>query len=172
MLTLQLHVDGRWQDAALLDVKESRKGRESAALLAYEFDYASQYLDRDDHASCSINYSVMLIGSHFSQPWFSFLDDIMPSGASRRYWVALLGLQTKSPAEQDYALLKAGTIAPVGNLRVKESLPPLPAESQLKTRRFPAEWAVERDTDFLEYAQQMGAASGGATGAGGEAPKL
>lgn len=172
MLTLQLHVDGCWQDAALLEVKEPRKGRESSALLAYEFDYASQYLDRDDHASCSINYSVMLIGSHFSQPWFSFLDDIMPAGASRRYWVARLGLQTKSPAEQDYALLKAGTIAPVGNLRIKESLPRLPAESQLKTRRFPAEWAVERDTDFLEYAQQMGAASGGATGAGGEAPKL
>jgi serine/threonine-protein kinase HipA len=31
---------------------------------------------------------------------------------------------------------------------------------------------LEPDTDFLEYAQQMGAASGGATGAGGEAPKL
>lgn len=172
MLTLQLYIDGLWQDAALLDVKEPRKGRESAALLAYDFDYASQYLDRNDLASCSLNNAVMLIGSHFSQPWFGFIDDIMPAGASRRYWIAQLGLQSKSPAEQDYALLKAGTIAPIGNLRVKESLPQLPEESQLKTRRFPAEWAIERDTDFLEYAQQMGAASGGATGAGGEAPKL
>lgn len=172
MLTLQIYLDGCWQDAAVLDLKEPTKGRESEALLAYNFDYAVDHLDCDDIASCSINYPVMLIGSHFANPWFGFLDDIIPAGASRRYWIALLGLQGKSASEQDYTLLKSGTIAPVGNLRIKESLPQLPANSQLKSRRFPAEWAIERDTDFLEYAQQMGAASGGATGAGGEAPKL
>ncbi|WP_343551232.1 HipA domain-containing protein [Pantoea sp.] len=172
MLTLQIYLDGRWQDAALLDCKEPLKGRDSEALLAYDFNYAVDHLDRNDIASCSINYPVMLIGSHFAKPWFGFLDDIIPAGASRRYWITLLGLQSKTASEQDFALLKAGTIAPVGNLRIKESLPQLPANSQLKSRRFPAEWAIERDTDFLEYAQQMGAASGGATGAGGEAPKL
>lgn len=172
MLILQLYLDGNWHDVAELDVKEPSKGRESAALLAYDFNYAAEHLDRNDIASCSLNYPVMLIGSHFAQPWFGFLDDIVPAGASRRYWIQHLGLQGKSSAEQDYALLKAGTIAPVGNLRIKDSLPQLPENSQLKTRRFPAEWAIERDSDFLEYAQQMGAASGGATGAGGEAPKL
>ncbi len=172
MLILQLYLDGNWHDVAELDVKEPSKGRESAALLAYDFNYAAEHLDRNDIASCSLNYPVMLIGSHFAQPWFGFLDDIVPAGASRRYWIQHLGLQSKSSAEQDYALLKAGTIAPVGNLRIKDSLPQLPENSQLKTRRFPAEWAIERDSDFLEYAQQMGAASGGATGAGGEAPKL
>lgn len=172
MLTLQIYLDGCWQDAALLDCKEPLKGRDSEALLAYDFNYAVDHLDRNDIASCSINYPVMLIGSHFAKPWFGFLDDIIPAGASRRYWITLLGLQGKTASEQDFALLKAGTIAPVGNLRIKESLPQLPANSQLKSRRFPAEWAIERDTDFLEYAQQMGAASGGATGAGGEAPKL
>lgn len=172
MLILQLYLDGNWHDVAELDVKEPSKGRESAALLAYDFNYAAEQLDRNDIASCSLNYPVMLIGSHFAQPWFGFLDDIVPAGASRRYWIQHLGLQGKSPAEQDYALLKAGTIAPVGNLRIKDSLPQLPENSQLKTLRFPAEWAIERDSDFLEYAQQMGAASGGATGAGGEAPKL
>lgn len=172
MLILQLYLDGQWHDVAQLDVKEPGKGRDSATLLAYEFHYAAEQLDRNDIASCSLNCPVMLIGSHFSQPWFGFLDDIVPAGASRRYWIKHLGLQGKSSAEQDYALLKAGTIAPVGNLRIKDSLPQLPESSQLKTRRFPAEWAIERDSDFLEYAQQMGAASGGATGAGGEAPKL
>lgn len=172
MLTIQIFVDSEWQDAALLDVKEPRKGRESLSLLAYDFDYALRYLDRNDLAGCSLAYPVMLIGSHRAQPWFGFLDDIMPAGASRRYWITQLGLQGKSTAEQDYLLLKSGTIAPVGNMRIKESLPSLPASSQLHNQRFPAEWVIERDSDFLEYAQQMGAASGGATGAGGEAPKL
>lgn len=172
MLTLQIYLDGRWHDAAVLDFKEPHKGRDSEALLAYDFNYAVDHLDRNDIASCSIHCPVMLIGSHFARPWFGFLDDIIPAGASRRYWITQLGLQGKPTGEQDYTLLKAGTIAPVGNLRIKESLPQLPLNSQLKSRRFPAEWAIERDTDFLEYAQQMGAASGGATGAGGEAPKL
>lgn len=172
MLTLQIYLNGCWHDAAVLDFKEPLKGRDGEALLAYDFNYAVDHLDRNDIASCSINYPVMLIGSHFAKPWFGFLDDIIPAGASRRYWISQLALQGKPANEQDYTLLKAGTIAPVGNLRIKESLPQLPPDSQLKSRRFPAEWAIERDTDFLEYAQQMGAASGGATGAGGEAPKL
>lgn len=154
MLTLQIYLDGCWHDAAVLDFKEPLKGRDGEALLAYDFNYAVDHLDRNDIASCSINYPVMLIGSHFAKPWFGFLDDIIPAGASRRYWITQLGLQGKSANEQDYTLLKAGTIAPVGNLRIKESLPQLPPVSQLKSRRFPAEWAIERDTDFLEYARQ------------------
>ena len=172
MLTLQLFIKGRWHDAAQLNIQHPHQGRESPALLAYNFDYAVEYLDRNDYASCSLNYPVMLIGSYAARPWFTFLDDIMPAGASRRYWIQQLGLQGKSAAEQDFWLLKSGTIAPVGNQRIKESIPALPAQSQLRDRRFPSEWAIERDSDFLAYAQQMGAASGGATGAGGEAPKL
>ena len=42
----------------------------------------------------------------------------------------------------------------------------------METRRFKVKDVVDRNTDFLEYAHQMGAISGGATGAGGEAPKL
>ncbi|MCG2937648.1 type II toxin-antitoxin system HipA family toxin, partial [Escherichia coli] len=39
-------------------------------------------------------------------------------------------------------------------------------------RYFTVADVADRNIDFLEYAQQMGAISGGATGAGGEAPKL
>lgn len=35
MLTLQLFVDNQWHDIAFLDVKEPRKGRGSAAALAF-----------------------------------------------------------------------------------------------------------------------------------------
>ena len=84
MLILQLYLDGQWHDVAQLDVKEPGKGRDSATLLAYEFHYAAEQLDRNDIASCSLNCTVKLIASHFSQPWFGSLDDIVPAGASRR----------------------------------------------------------------------------------------
>lgn len=70
-----------------------------------------------------------------------------------------------SSAQQDSVLLRHGTIAPVGNLRIRESLPETRSDN-LSKQRFTVTDVIERQVDFLEYAQQMGAASGGATGAG------
>lgn len=171
-LTIQIFHRGAWHDAAELTLKQPQLGRGGPVRLGYEFDYALQWLQRDDEYACSLALPIELMIPHDSPTWFGFLDDIMPAGAARRYWVNQLGLGNTSPDKQDTELLCRGTIAPVGNLRIKESLPELPAGSGLKQRRFPMAEVVERNTDFLEYAQQMGAASGGATGAGGEAPKL
>lgn len=107
--------------------------------------------------------------------WFTFLDDIIPAGASRRYWVQRLDLAHVTTAEQNYELLKQATIAPVGHLRVKEAVESIteadnPPENQ--PRIFPLTDVINRDVDFLEYANEQGAVAGGATGAGGEAPKL
>jgi len=86
--------------------------------------------------------------------------------------VNFLGLQRLTHAEQDSILLEKGGIAPLGNLRIKEALPPINPESTLHLRYFSQADVADRNVDFLEYAQQMGTISGGATGAGGEAPKL
>ncbi|MEC9482699.1 MAG: HipA domain-containing protein [Halomonas sp.] len=171
-LTIQLFHHGQWHDAAVLTVDDPGRGRQGPVALGYETGYAIEWMRRDDEHACSLNLPVELMLNHHSPRWFGFLDDIMPAGASRRYWVAQLDIGDLPAYQQDYALLHHGTIAPVGNLRIKESLPALPETSQLKQRRFPLQEVAERHTDFLEYAQQMGAASGGATGAGGEAPKL
>ncbi|MFD2437594.1 type II toxin-antitoxin system HipA family toxin [Modicisalibacter luteus] len=171
-LTLQLFHQGQWHDAAELTIADPTQGRQGPVALGYETNYALEWMDRDDEHACSMNLPVELMLNHHSSRWFGFLDDIMPAGASRRYWVSQLGIGGLPAHQQDYALLHHGTIAPVGNLRIKESLPELPQTSRLTRRRFPLQEVVERHTDFLEYAQQMGAASGGATGAGGEAPKL
>ena len=72
--------------------------------------------------------------------------------------------------EQESVLLAKGCIAPVGNLRIRESLPEKPASSI--DRRFNVNDVIDRDSDFLDYALEMGAVSGGATGAAGEAPKV
>lgn len=172
-LTLQTYLHGQWRDAAQLTLTNPDQGHAGESLLGYHPQaYALEYLGRDDLAACSLRLPVDLMQTYRSTPWFGFLDDIMPAGASRRYWVNHLGIGHLSPNQQDAQLLAYGTIAPVGNLRIKEALPVMPAGSQLAQMRFALADVVERQSDFLEYAQAMGAASGGATGAGGEAPKL
>ncbi|MFC3114725.1 type II toxin-antitoxin system HipA family toxin [Cellvibrio fontiphilus] len=172
-LTLQTYLGGQWRDAAQLTLTNPEQGHSGESLLGYHPQaYALEHLGRDDTAACSLRLPVDLMQTYRAKPWFSFLDDIIPAGASRRYWVNHLGIGHLSPNQQDAQLLARGTIAPVGNLRIKEALPVMPAGSQLAQLRFALADVVERQSDFLEYAQAMGAASGGATGAGGEAPKL
>lgn len=171
-LTIQILTDGIWHDAAILTITHPDKGHASRSYIGYQLDYAMQWRDHADEHACSMRLPVLLMNEHESPHWFRFLDDIMPSGAARRFWISHLGLQQTSIAEQDCLLLQQGTIAPVGNMRIKESVPVPIAGTQLHLRRYGISDVVERHTDFLEYAQQMGAISGGATGAGGEAPKL
>lgn len=171
-LTIQIFHTGQWHDAADLEIPAPEKGRAGPARLSYRQDYALAWMEHDDEHACSLTLPVELMLTHDHPRWFGFLEDIMPAGAARRYWTQQLGITDKSGAEQDFPLLRHGCIAPVGNLRIKESLPVLPANSGLQRARFTMADVVERNTDFLEYAQQMGAISGGATGAGGEAPKF
>lgn len=172
-LTVQTFLQGKWQDAAQLTLANPQQGHSGESLLGYHPQaYALEYLGRDDLAACSLRLPVDLMQTYRRTPWFGFLDDIMPAGASRRYWVNHLGIGQLPPNQQDAQLLAQGTIAPVGNLRIKEALPSAPSGSQLEQMRFSVTDVIERHTDFLEYAQAMGAASGGATGAGGETPKL
>ncbi len=170
-LDLQIFHTGRWHDAATMTIPDPDGGRTGPIQLEYDQEYALDWQFRDGVQACSLRLPVDLMNVYRSQRWFGFLDDIMPAGASRRYWVSKLDLSRQSELQQDYALLQHGTIAPVGNLRIRQSLPEAPGDD-LKDIRFVISDVVERHTDFLEYAQEMGAASGGATGAGGEAPKL
>jgi serine/threonine-protein kinase HipA len=171
-LTVQIHFDQAWHDAAKVSLPDPERGIRGASRLYYGTDYAVEWMFHDDLHACSLMLPVELMLTHESPRWFGFLEDIMPAGASRRFWVDYLGLHNLPAGRQDAELLARGTIAPVGNLRIKEAVPDSSAREVLGERRFPMQSVVERDVDFLEYAQQMGAASGGATGAGGEAPKL
>jgi len=171
-LTIQILAESEWTDIATLTLENPELGAASPTRLGYEFDYALNWLDQNDEHACSLTLPINLMRVHTSSHWFRFLDDIVPSGAARRYWITQLEMQDASQGIQDTELLTRGTIAPVGNLRIKESIPPEIEGSTLALKRFPISDVVERNTDFLEYALQMGAISGGATGAGGEAPKL
>ncbi|WP_445773519.1 type II toxin-antitoxin system HipA family toxin [Shewanella sp.] len=171
-LTIQALIQQQWLDIASLTLVNPKKGLSSQTRLGYELDYAVDWLNYNDEHACSLTLPIQIMIEHEADRWFGFLEDIAPAGAARRYLVNYWGIQLLSPAEQDSFLLEKATIAPVGNLRIKQSLPTLPPDSTLHLRKFSVNDIVERESNFLEYAQEMGAISGGATGAGGEAPKL
>ncbi|AUG99688.1 type II toxin-antitoxin system HipA family toxin [Prodigiosinella confusarubida] len=170
-LTVQVFIDNVWQDIAEIVFPSSGQNSYRLTQLDYDSNYAIEHLGYDDHHAVSVNHPVQIYFDDGGHPgWMCFLDDIIPAGASRRYWVQHLDISSLTPDQQDYVLLRHGTIAPVGNLRIKESLPDLPVEDG--RRYFALDEVKNRASDFLDYAQQRGAAAGGATGAGGEAPKL
>lgn len=171
-LTIQVLTQQQWRDIAILKLLSPERGTASPSRLGYELEYAVEWLDFNDEHACSLVLPVQIMIEHEADHWFGFLEDIVPAGSARRYLIDFWGLQALSSREQDSVLLAKGTIAPVGNLRIKESLPTLPADSTLHLRKFTLNDVVEHNSSFLEYAQEMGAISGGATGAGGEAPKL
>ena len=76
---------------------------------------------------------------------------------------------TPDDVSVDLFLLGRCTPSPIGNLRIKESAQALGGRPAVGFSRHDV---VSRDNSFLEYAYEQGAAVGGATGAGGEAPKL
>lgn len=170
-LTLQAFLDNQWVDIGCILFPDSESNEYRVTELEYQPDYAVSYLDRDDNHATSLNHPVALFFDDDGHSgWMRFLDDIIPSGASRRYWENYLDLEGLTADQKDFVLLKHGTISPVGNLRIKESLPE--QHSLAEALFFTVEDVKNRAGDFLDYAQQRGAAAGGATGAGGEAPKL
>ncbi|SES78020.1 HipA domain-containing protein [Thorsellia anophelis] len=61
-------------------------------------------------------------------------------------------------------------MAPIGHLRIKEAVPS--KEEVMDDLYFSIDEVINRGSNFLDYAAHRGAIAGGATGAGGEAPKL
>jgi serine/threonine-protein kinase HipA len=170
-LTIQAYIQDQWSDIAQVTFPKSNEGNFGVTEVNYLSNYAIDNFQKDDNHAVSLNHPVNFFFEDMGRTgWLRFLDDIMPSGASRRYWVKQLDIGDLNIDEQDYILLKFGTISPVGNLRIKESLPRRTEKSD--SLFFSLNDVINRASDFLDYAQERGAAAGGATGAGGEAPKL
>ncbi|MFL1486047.1 HipA domain-containing protein [Marinobacter sp. LN3S78] len=101
------------------------------------------------------------------------LRDIIPQGAGRRHWIRMLGLERDPAQAIDARLLAEGCIAPIGNLRIREAAEAF--EESLETQSvqwFSRDDISTRAEGVIDYAQGLGLAIGGGTGAGGDAPKL
>lgn len=168
-ITIQAFIDNEWIDIAEISFPPEGGNTYQVTKLDYDFSYAAMHYEKDDQHAVSVNYPVAFFVDQDESGWLKFIDDIMPSGSSRRYWVELLDIGALPIHQQNFILLKFGTISPIGNLRIKESVGEV---TKTAIQYFTIDEVKNRVSDFLSYAQSRGAAAGGATGAGGEAPKL
>lgn len=170
-LTLQLHDQGKWHDAVAIAFAEPERSLSSPC----EFGYTSNYVKTNLHAYDSLfsqAASAKLpvdFGSHRLPHAPAFLYDIAPAGAAKRFLLRHIGREKPAGMGEDLFLLGRSTPAPIGNMRIRESADLLDLADPIG---FTRQDVIVRDQRFLEYAYEQGAAIGGATGAGGEAPKL
>lgn len=170
-LTLQLFLSGQWRDAMRLTFDNPEKGQASPCSFAYEQAYLiGQLSNLECRTAQSVSATIPLGWDlHRTTQCPAFLLDILPSGAARRFLLQRMTVAEGETTQADLLLLGRCTPAPIGHLRIKESVQALVSGPSIGFRR---DEVVNRDTRFLEYAYEQGAAIGGATGAGGEAPKL
>lgn len=168
-ITLQVHLDDRWHDAMVVSFDKPEEGLRSRCGAQYEVEYLVEHLDEIGTVkgpAVSADYPLTWDVRRDVAP--AFLHDIIPAGAARRHILARMAVPID--AYEEFFLLQQCTVAPIGHLRVKESVEAMRDPGELIG--FPREEVIQRDTRFLDYAYERGAAIGGATGAGGEAPKL
>jgi serine/threonine-protein kinase HipA len=170
-LTLQIHNAGLWRDVMTLSFLEPAKGFFSPCRFGYDPAYVHANLDAfqtpfDQAVSARLPVDFETFQLKEAP---AFLYDIAPAGAAKRFLLKHLVGQKPEGISDDLYLLGRSTPAPIGNLRIKESFEALDTNDPIGFNR---QDIVVRDQRFLEYAYEQGAAIGGATGAGGEAPKL
>lgn len=170
-LTLQLFAEARWQDAAVLTFEHPRKIDTARCAMGYVQSYLVDHLDALDTPFAPSVAVCSRLGwnSQHTVGFPAFIYDLLPSGAARAWLLNRFGHERPENLDLNLFLLERCTPAPVGHLRVKEAVAHL---GEGATTAFPRSEIVSRTNSFLEYAYEQGAAIGGATGAGGEAPKL
>jgi serine/threonine-protein kinase HipA len=169
-LTLQIFDAGKWHDAMVLSFDSPEKGFESRCSFGYESAYLVENIEAIGSPFSKAVSALLPLdweGRRSITP--AFVHDIAPAGAAKRFLLARLGQEKPAGISADLYLLGRCTPAPIGNMRIKESAE---AVDERKPIGFQRQEVVSRDHRFLEYAYEMGAAIGGATGAGGEAPKI
>ncbi|WP_105213115.1 HipA domain-containing protein [Pseudoalteromonas sp. T1lg22] len=167
-ITLQLFNQGKWWDAATLSFAGEQLNSPVSLSYLPEYVVAAASYEVKDCWACTVNAPISMIPTEYTN-WPALLDDILPVGKSRIWWLQYLNASRNGEFAQNYALLTNACMSPVGNLRVKESVR---VQEESDCMRFSVNDVTELQHDFLEYANEQGAAVGGATGAGGVAPKL
>jgi serine/threonine-protein kinase HipA len=166
-VNIEIFLAGRWQSAGVFspDEKSIHRGIACSGTFEYDIDYTVEHLENLPNHRVGLNYPVSF--ELFRSPcWPAFFLDIMPAGAGRRVWLRRLGLT--DGAEADWELLEKGAGNPPGNIRIAgAALPP-----GLPHPGFTRDEIVEKNADFIEYAEERGAVVAGATDVQGDAPKF
>lgn len=165
--TIQISINGRWIVAGAFESgkPDVAKGISGGGWFEYDPDFALEHIDDSPGCRASLRYPVNF-ELYKCDRWPAFLLDILPSGAGRRVWVRRLGISNDETA--DWQLLLSGSGNPPGNLRVAEAVIPPAGPHPGFTR----EEIVQKQADFIEYAESRGAVVAAATDVAGDAPKF
>ena len=170
-LTIQTYIDGQWHDALTLTIENPQKIASGACSAAYGQNYLLEFIDRIESVfehAVSVNLPVSWTSVR-DTGYPAFIYDIVPAGSARKSLEARFAHEKPEGMDMELFLLTRCTPSPIGHLRVKESYEHI---DQGRAIAFSRKDVVDRTSDFLEYAYELGAAIGGATGAQGAAPKL
>jgi len=168
---IEIFQNGKWQTAAEVTLygEWQKTGYHAASGLSYNFDYALSHLHND--------YQINQIGcrypvnfDHYTQEgWPAFLLDLLPTGAARNLWLKRLSLKEEDESSW-WRLLKEAAGNPPGNLRIAGAATVRP--DSYKHPGFTRQEVIEKNCDFIEYAEQSGAFVAGASDVQGQAPKF
>lgn len=170
-LTIQAFIDQQWRDALIMQFANPEQVDGHRCASGYVQSYLLDHLDLIDTPFAESVSVCNRLGWHsqYTSGFPAFVYDIIPSGAARKSLERRFGHERPAGMDLNLFLLERCAPAPIGHLRVKEAASHIDANSRVAFSRTDV---VERTSAFLEYAYEQGAAIGGATGAGGEAPKL
>jgi len=163
-------VGGAFRTVGQVSVLDDEAGYRGAARFEYDLDYVETALGAIDARAVSCRYPVSY-SSFDEEVWPSFLLDLMPSGAARRFWEAELSLP--NTPRSDWAMLARGGGNPPGNVRIV-TLGGSGPEGAVAAEHpgFTRDEVIERGERFLEYARAHGAPIAGSSGAAGDSPKF
>jgi serine/threonine-protein kinase HipA len=167
---IEIFLNGAWHSAATFQLKDSDErqiGYKGGGFFEYDLSYAYKHLNATAIEAVSSLYPVNF-EIHTTSAWPSFLLDILPSGANRKYFLNELGIPNNPNA--DWPLLLKGGGNPPGNIRIAQAAP-VPAHEKIH-EGFDFEDVFSKAEYFIEYAKQNNAPVAGSSGAQGDAPKF
>lgn len=179
-LTIQVHYNGSWHDAAEVEVHDPDAGVEGATRLNYFDTYFFDLGDplkpeagvRDARA-LSVSCPVTLETRRYDG-WPPFLVDLLPQGPMRRRIARKNGFsETVYDPRVDYRLLRETSGTPIGNLRVKEAW--LAEEQRLQNETIigvTEDEILARTDRFRQQADRFTGLASGSGGVQGEWPKV
>ncbi|MEA3543962.1 MAG: HipA N-terminal domain-containing protein, partial [Thermodesulfobacteriota bacterium] len=156
-VVIEIFHGGRWHSAAIY---------QNGASLSYDIDYALAHMDADlPLTRVGMNYPVNFT-DYQENGWPAFLIDLIPAGAAREAWIRRISLKDDETADWPLLCWAAGNSP--GNLRIASSV----VEQKGDHPGFTREEIIERNIDFIDYAEAHGAIIAGASSVQGQAPKF
>lgn len=166
-VVIEIFSEGRWQKAAEFSLygKNYSAGYRAGGRLSYDLDYVLPRMEDRivDRVGClyPVNFDL-----YSDKNWPAFLLDLVPTGYARQAWLKSLGLKDDDSAW--WQLLRHAAGNPPGNLRIAGAA----VKNPVRHPGFDRQDILEKNVDFIEYAEVNGALVAGATDVQGQAPKF